>query len=106
MDRKILIALAVVVAVLVYYYFFMRKPAVAAVPVVAAVPTAGASSDLTVYGTNECGWTVKQLKYLDDNGFKYTFVNCKDGKCPSDVTGYPTMIYKGERINGYNELTK
>lgn len=97
MDPKIVFVLLLVAAA-VYYYYFMRKQAPVAEP--------GSDSSLIVYGTMECGWTRKQLKYLDDKGLKYTFVNCKEGNCPPDVTGYPTMIYNGERINGYKELAE
>ena len=98
MDRKIIFALLAVLIAAGYWYFYMRKGTQP------AAEEPASSGDLTVYGTPECGWTKKQLKYLDDKGMKYNFVNCKEGKCPSDVTGYPTLIYNGQRINGYNEL--
>jgi hypothetical protein len=104
MDRKILIGLGILFALVAYWYFFMRKKTPEAQA--AAVSVAAGGDDLTVYGTMECGWTQKQLKYLDDNSMKYSFVNCKDGKCPPDVKSYPTMLYKGQRITGYNELSK
>jgi hypothetical protein len=44
----------------------------------------------TVYGTDECGWTRKQLKEMDDKGVAYTYINCKDGDC-GEIKSYPTL---------------
>ena len=47
-------------------------------------------SSWTVYGTDECGWTRKQLKEMDDKGVKYTYINCKDGGC-GELKSFPTL---------------
>ena len=44
----------------------------------------------TVYGTDECGWTRKQLKEMDDKGVNYTYINCKDGGC-GEIKSFPTL---------------
>ena len=56
-------------------------------PVPAAKPI---SDGWTVYGTQSCGWTKKQLKEMDDKGIPYTYVDCKDEKCEG-ISGYPTL---------------
>lgn len=70
-------------------------------PVKAAV-TGG---DWTVYGTMGCGWTRKQLEYLEEAGIPHTFVDCdKDGAC-SDMDAYPTMIcVSGEKVVGFKKV--
>jgi hypothetical protein len=44
----------------------------------------------TVYGTDGCGWTRKQLKELDDKGVQYTYVNCENEDC-GGLTAFPTL---------------
>jgi hypothetical protein len=44
----------------------------------------------TVYGTDGCGWTRKQLKELDDKKISYTYVNCETEDC-GDITAFPTL---------------
>jgi hypothetical protein len=48
------------------------------------------SSQWTVYGTDGCGWTRKQLKEMDDKGVSYTYVNCETGDC-GGISSYPTL---------------
>lgn len=50
----------------------------------------GSSGGWTVYGTDSCGWTTKQLKELDSKGVAYTYVNCANGGCDG-ISGYPTL---------------
>jgi hypothetical protein len=50
----------------------------------------GSGGGWTVYGTQSCGWTKKQLKEMDDKGIPYTYVDCKDEKCEG-ISGYPTL---------------
>ena len=46
-----------------------------------------------VYGADWCGWTKKQLKYLDDKKMDYEYIDCSKNKdaCPSEVKGYPAI---------------
>ena len=54
--------------------------------------SAGGAGSWTVYGTNGCGWTRKQLKEMDDKGIDYTFVDCdEDGKQCTGMSGFPTL---------------
>jgi len=60
-----------------------------------------------IYGSMSCGWTKKQLKYMDDKGSDYEYVDCaKDrGACPKEVTGFPTIKHcDGSLKPGYQEL--
>lgn len=58
----------------------------------------------TVYGTMGCGWTRKQLKYMDDHDISYTFINCENGKCEG-VSAMPTLVSPtGTRSEGYKEM--
>lgn len=59
---------------------------------------------LTVYGTENCGWTKKQLAYLQKKNIPFTFVNCDTGSCPSFVSGFPTLEHDGVIKVGYQEL--
>lgn len=58
----------------------------------------------TVYGTNGCGWTRKQLELMDSKGIPYTFVDCDDENCPG-INGFPTLVDpKGNKTVGFNNL--
>ena len=43
----------------------------------------------TVYGSNGCGWTRKQLKSMEDKKSAHTFVDCDKEDC-GDVSAFPT----------------
>ena len=58
----------------------------------------------TVYGTMGCGWTRKQLKYMNDKGIAHTFVDCDKGEC-NEMKAFPTMKGpNGEKIVGFKEV--
>ena len=59
---------------------------------------------LTVYGSDSCGWTRKQLEYLDHKGIAYKYVRCDDGRCPSFVDGFPTLDQDGKILVGFQKL--
>lgn len=61
-------------------------------------------SDITVYGSMGCPWTVKQIDYLKEKGKKYEFVDCASGNCPSFVSGFPTSVAGGQTHVGYTEF--
>jgi hypothetical protein len=75
------LVLIVVIAYYVFRRFVTNKYREEGVPV---------KSSWTVYGTDECGWTRKQLKEMDDKGVDYSYVNCKNGDC-GDIKSYPTL---------------
>ena len=53
-----------------------------------AGPGAGGKS-WTVYGSNGCGWTRKQLKSMEDKNSNHKFVDCDKEDC-GDVSAFPT----------------
>ena len=58
-----------------------------------------------VYGSQNCGWTVKQLKYMDDNTIEYDYTDCKKTQCPSWVKGFPSLVSPtGKQTSGYKEM--
>jgi glutaredoxin len=59
---------------------------------------------LTVYGTDSCPWTRKQLDYLDKQGTPYTYVNCESGQCPEFVSAFPTLDQNGTVTVGFKEI--
>ena len=61
--------------------------------------------DYIVYGADWCGYTVKQLKYLDKKGISHKYVNCEKEQC-SGIKAFPQMTRTsdGETIRGYNEV--
>jgi glutaredoxin len=91
--HPVVISVLIVVALAVIYFMRKSKP---------AAPVGG--DEMIIYGTMGCGWTKKQLKYCDDKGLKYKFVNCESETCPESVKGYPTIIHRGETIEGYKEM--
>ena len=59
---------------------------------------------LTVYGSETCGWTKKQLAYLEKKGIPFTFVDCDRQSCPEFVSGFPTLKMDGQIKTGYQEI--
>ena len=62
------------------------------------------SAEWKVYGTMGCGWTRKQLKYMEDKGISYEFIDCDSGDC-AGMDAFPTLVGpKGKKIVGYKEV--
>jgi glutaredoxin len=61
-------------------------------------------SDIKFYGSDECGWCIKQKKYFDDKGITYQYINCKTTECPEFVKSFPTLMVDGKVTSGYQEL--
>jgi hypothetical protein len=58
----------------------------------------------TVYGTMGCGWTRKQLEYMEKNGKPFKFVDCEKEGC-SGMEAFPTILHpSGEKTVGYSEI--
>tara|TARA_B100001113_G_scaffold112877_2_gene91689 strand:+ start:2435 stop:2728 length:294 start_codon:yes stop_codon:yes gene_type:complete len=58
----------------------------------------------TVYGTNWCGWTKKQLEYLKKKGIPHKFIDCEKSKCDG-IDAFPVMeSSSGEKVTGYKEV--
>ena len=67
-------------------------------------PSTNNDSDWTVYGTQSCGWTKKQLKDMDDKGISHTFVDCANGNCDG-IDGYPTLKHRDGTVKvGYTSM--
>ena len=70
-------------------------------------PAAGMSAgktEWTVYGTNWCGWTKKQLAYLEKKGIPHKFIDCEKGNCDG-IEAFPVMKSSdGEEVVGYKEI--
>ena len=69
-------------------------------------PVGPSTTGYTVYGTNWCGYTTKQKKYLAQTygPTSYTYVDCDTHKtiC-KDITSYPqTTLPNGDTVRGYN----
>ena len=65
------------------------------------------SCKLVVYGADWCGWTKKQLKYLDENKIDYDYIDCSKDKdsCPAEVKGFPAIKHcDGTLKPGYQEI--
>jgi hypothetical protein len=58
----------------------------------------------TIYGTMGCGWTRKQLEYMEKNGKPFKFVDCEKEGC-SGMDAFPTILHpSGEKTVGYSEI--
>lgn len=58
----------------------------------------------TVYGSNGCGWTVKQVDYMKKNGISHTYIDCDKKDC-GEITVYPTLkSSNGETLTGFNKV--
>ena len=65
-------------------------------------PTPSGGSNVMVYGTDQCGWTVKWKQMLDEKCVDYTYVDCsQNGEACSGMQGYPTT-----KVNGVAGVTE
>ncbi len=70
----------------------------------AKAPVSNGEKKWTVYGTMGCGWTRKQLEYMEKNGKPFKFVDCEKEGC-SGMDAFPTIIHpNGEKTVGYSEI--
>jgi hypothetical protein len=66
--------------------------------------TVSNGEEWTVYGTMGCGWTRKQLEYMEKNGKPFKFVDCEKEGC-SGMDAFPTIVHpSGEKTVGYSEI--
>lgn len=71
----------------------------------ASVPDAAPSgaAQWTVYGTNGCGWTRKQLAVMDSKKVPYKFVDCDKEDCKG-AEAFPTLLDpSGKKTVGFKE---
>jgi hypothetical protein len=77
-----------------------RRPASESASGAATTP----SGMWTVYGTDSCGWTLKQLSVFDTKGIPYNYVNCAQSDC-SGMSAFPTLVSpSGVKTVGFNSL--
>ena len=51
-----------------------------------------------------CGWTKKQLAYLEKKGIPHKFIDCEKGNCDG-IDAFPVMrSSSGEEVKGYKEI--
>lgn len=63
-----------------------------------------AGETLTVYGSTTCGWTQKQIEYLQGKNLPYRFVDCDSAGCPDFVEAYPTTVKSGQVFTGFTKF--
>ena len=51
----------------------------------------------TIYGSKNCGWTVKQLQHMKDNQIDHKFIDCDKDDCKG-VDGFPTLKHDDGRV--------
>jgi hypothetical protein len=67
-------------------------------------PKGSKEGSWTVYGTDGCGWTRKQLSHMDEEGISYEYLNCDEVSCDG-VSAYPTLKSpSGEVTEGFKKL--
>ena len=86
--------LNILIALALLYVLFGSAPKI----------SGGGAAELTVYGTNGCGWTRKQIAHLDKKGISYNYVECDKEDC-GGISAFPTMkLANGEVVEGFKEL--
>lgn len=66
--------------------------------------TSDSGEHWTVYGSNGCGWTRKQLSHMKKKRISYTFVDCEVEDC-GKINSYPTMkSSSGKVLVGFNKV--
>jgi len=69
----------------------------------AKAPVASGGAQWTVYGTNGCGWTRKQLAVMDTKKVPYKFVDCDKEDCKG-ADAFPTLVDpSGNKTVGFKE---
>lgn len=66
--------------------------------------TNGEGEHWTVYGTDSCGWTRKQIEYMKSNGVPHTYIECNKEDC-GEIKSYPTLKNSsGKTIVGFKKI--
>ena len=90
----------VVVVILLNMVLTNKKP---------SSPTSGpmkgsGSGSWTVYGTNGCGWTRKQLEVMKSKNIPHKFIDCDSENC-AGMSAYPTLMGPdGEKTVGFKDF--
>ena len=98
--NKHLIVYAILILIILYFVNGMLTKKTSA-PAPAVVNGAKA---WTVYGTNGCGWTRKQIEVMDAKSIPYVFVDCDSEDCKG-ASAFPTLVDPaGKKTVGFNNL--
>jgi hypothetical protein len=66
-------------------------------------PSGSSRGGWTVYGTNGCGWTRKQIEVMKSKQIPYTFVDCDKEDCKG-AEAFPTLVdSSGKKTVGFKE---
>lgn len=96
-DNILYYVIAAVVILAVLYFLSRPKSQ-------GKAPEKSADGLWTVYGSNSCGWTNKQLKHLDEKNIPYKFVDCDSEDC-GQIAAFPTNVKPdGSRAVGFIEV--
>lgn len=97
MNTSIVIAL-VLIALNLYILHTCNKPEASG----KMEPAAIAGPKWKVYGTMNCGWTRKQLDFMNEKGIAHEFIDCEKEEC--EFNAFPTLFTpSGEKRVGYTE---
>jgi len=70
----------------------------------AAVTESHAGPSWTVYGTNGCGWTRKQLEVMKSKNVPHKFIDCDKEDCKG-ADAFPTLVDpSGQKTVGFKEF--
>ena len=112
----IAIVAVVIILIVVYLKFFSKNKEGSFVDGIGSAWTAGTGDSIsagsqkpgtwTVYGSDGCGWTLKQLAVFDSKGIPYNYVNCdKDSGACKGTSAFPTLVNPdGVKTVGFNGL--
>jgi|TARA_B100000427_G_scaffold105491_1_gene87471 hypothetical protein len=97
--------LAVLLLLLIDVYILINTGKKTETQINTPAPEGGVSKkEWTVYGTSWCGWTKKQLAYLEKKGIPHKFIDCEKGNCDG-IEAFPVMKSSdGEEVVGYKEI--
>jgi hypothetical protein len=89
--------------ILVLVILFLLNMVLAPSSKAPAAAVSGGGAQWTVYGTNGCGWTRKQLAVMDTKKVPYTFVDCDKEDCKG-ADAFPTLVDpSGAKTVGFKE---
>tara|TARA_B100001996_G_scaffold56080_1_gene39721 strand:- start:1666 stop:1962 length:297 start_codon:yes stop_codon:yes gene_type:complete len=97
--------IAVLLLLLIDVYILINTGKKTETQINTPAPEGGVSKkEWTVYGTSWCGWTKKQLSYLEKKGIPHKFIDCEKGNCDG-IEAFPVMKSSdGEEVVGYKEI--
>ena len=119
MDTTVIIALVafVIILIVLYMQFFANKKEISVNDGgIGSLWTAGTGVGVkagtkkpdtwTVYGSDGCGWTLKQLAVFESKGIPYNYVNCdKNPSACKGTSAFPTLVSpEGVQTVGFNGL--